>query len=161
MKPIVVATKAIIVCLERLAKAIPGEVVPYSELDALAKCDVRKRRNVLITPINKLLVEQGKVFVAERGKGIRLLKNEEIPSLGNQDISRVSRIARRCIKRLAAVNFDALPDEEKVRHNTGMTILTLFQRGATQKAVKLIEETVRKQSNPLPLGETLKLFVLL
>lgn len=33
-------------------------IVPYGELDALAKCNVRKRRNVINTPIRKLLTEQ-------------------------------------------------------------------------------------------------------
>lgn len=146
------------IVLERLSKANPGDTVTYKELDELAKCNVRKRRNVITTSVNKLLVEHGKVFISEKGVGIRLLKNEEIPSLGPRDISRVSNIARRCMRRLAAVNFDELPTEEKVRHNASLTILTLFQRGSTTKAVKMIEETVRKQSNPLPLGETMKLF---
>ena len=146
------------ICLERLAKAEPGETVLYEELNNLAKCDVRKRRNVISTSTSKLLTEQGKVFIAERGKGVRLLRNEEIPNLGARDTSRIGRIARRCAKKLAAANFDALSPEAKVRHNASMTVMALFQRGSTAKAVKLIEETVRKQANPLPLTETLKLF---
>lgn len=146
------------IVLERLAKAKPGEVVRYDELNTLTGCDVRKRRNCLTTPINKLLAEQAKVFIAERGVGIKLLTNEEIPTLGARDISRVGRIAKRCIRKLTAVDYDALSEQGKITHNTGLTILSLVQRGSTSKSMTLVGEAVAKRTNPLPLGDTLKLF---
>lgn len=146
------------IVLERLGKMQPGELVSYDELNQLTKSNVRQRRNVLTTPIKKLLNEQSKVFIAERGKGIRMLRNEEIPALGTRDVSRVGRIARRSIRTLSAVNFTELPDDKKISHNTSLTILSLVQRGSTAKSVKMIEDSVKKQSNPLPMGETLRLF---
>lgn len=146
------------IALERLGKAKPGETVLYSELDQLCGCNVRKRRNIITTSTNKLLVEQSKVFVAEHGKGIRLLTNEEIPSLGFRDISRISRIAKRCVRRLAASDYDALSDTAKIAHNTHLTILTMMERGATKKSLSAVTEAVIKRTHPLPLSETLKLF---
>lgn len=146
------------IVLDRLAKAQPGECVPYAELDTLTGCNVRKRRNVITTAVNKLLSEQAKVFLTERGKGIRLLTNEEIPSIGARDISRVGRIAKRSIRRLAATDYDKLSEQGKILHNTHMTILALVQRGATAKSLALIQDAVAKRTNPLPVGETLKLF---
>lgn len=146
------------IVLERLAKAQPGECVPYAELDTLTGCNVRKRRNVISTSINKLLSEQAKVFIAERGKGIRLLRNEEIPSLGARDITRCGRIAKRSLRRLAAVEYDQLTEQGKIQHNTHMTLLSLVQRGSTAKSLSLVQEAVTKRTNPLPVGETLKLF---
>jgi hypothetical protein len=146
------------IVLDRLSKAQPGETIPYAELDKLTGCDVRKKRCAIHTPISKLLVEQGMVFICERGVGIRLLHNSEIPSLGQRDITRVSNISRRCIKRLTAVNFESLSSEEKVSHNTALTLLSLFQRGSSNKSMKLVEESVKRQANPLPMAETLKLF---
>jgi hypothetical protein len=144
--------------LDRLTLVQPGETVSYVELNDLTQCDVRKQRYVLTTPINKLLCEQGKVFVAERGVGIRLLHNSEIPSLGQRDISRVGNISRRCLRRLSAVSFDTLPPDRKVAHNTAMTVLALFQRGSTAKTVRRIEEAVKTTSSSIPINETLKLF---
>jgi hypothetical protein len=146
------------IVLDRLAKAQPGETVSYEELNKLTGCDVRKRRNVLTTSTNKLLTEQSKVFVAETGKGIRLLRNEEIPTLGTKDIARVGRIAKRSIRRLAATDYDKLSEQGKLHHNTSMTILALVQRGSTAKSLSLVEEAVGKRTSPLPVGETLKLF---
>lgn len=146
------------IVLERLAKAHPGETVTYEELNKLTGCDVRKRRNVITTSTNKLLNEQLKVFVADVGKGIRLLTNEEIPALGARDISRVGRIAKRSIKRLAATDYDKLSEQGKITHNTGMTIMALVQRGSTAKSMALVQEAVGKRTTPLPVGETLKLF---
>lgn len=146
------------IVMDRLAKAQPGETVLYEELDNLTGCNVRKRRNVITTSTNKLLAEQGKVFIADWGKGIRLLKNEEIPSLGSRDIARVGRIAKRCIRKLAVSDYDKLSDQAKIVHNTNMTILTLVQRGSTAKSLQLIQDAVVKRTNPLPLAETLRLF---
>jgi hypothetical protein len=146
------------IVLERLAKAQPGETVTYEELDRITGCNVRKRRNVLTTPINKLLNEQAMVFVSEVGKGIRLLTNEEIPNLGQRDITRVGRIAKRSIKRLAAVDYDKLSEQGKIIHNTSMTILALAQRSSTTKSMSLVQEAVGKRTSPLPLGDTLRLF---
>jgi hypothetical protein len=146
------------IVLERLAKAQPGETVTYEELNKLAGCDVRKRRNIITTSTNKLLVEQAKVFVSETGKGMRLLHNEEIPALGARDIGRVGRIAKRSIRKLAAADYDKLSEQAKIQHNTHMTLLSLVQRGATTKSLALVQEAVTKRTNPLPIGDTLKLF---
>lgn len=146
------------IVLERLGKAKPGETVSYQELDRLTGCNVRLRRNVLTTSINKLLAEQAMVFVAERGKGIRLLLNEEIPSLGARDIRRIGRISKRCIRRLTATDYDKLSEQKRIEHNTHMTLLSLMQRGSTAKSLSLVQEAVTKRTNPLPLGDTLKLF---
>lgn len=146
------------IVLERMAKMNPGEVVSYSELSSLASCDVQKRRNVITTSTNKLLAEQGKVFVAEHGKGVRLLTNEEIPSLGAKEIGRISKISKRVARKMATVDYDALSEQAKLHHNTHLTILTLMQRASTQKSLKTVEDAVVKRTNALPLGETLKLF---
>ncbi|CAM6006560.1 unnamed protein product [Sphagnum balticum] len=146
------------IALERLSKAKPGETVTYTELNELCGCDVRKRRNIITTPINKLLSEQSKVFVTEHSKGIRLLKNEEIPSLGFKDISRIGKIAKRSVRRLAASDYDSLSETAKIAHNTHLTILSMMNRGATKKSLSLVTEAVEKRTHPLPLGDTLKLF---
>ena len=146
------------IVLERLSKVQPGETVTYRELDQLTACDIRQRVYVINTARNKLLSEEGKVFVTERGIGVRLLENEEIAKLGTQDTSRISHIARRCAKKLAAADYDALSSDGKIRHNANMTVMMLFQRASTAKSLKLIEEKVKINTNPLPMAETLKLF---
>ena len=146
------------IVLERLALMQPGETVTYEELDKITGCNVRKRSYVMRTPIKKLLTDSGKVFVAERSVGLRLVRNSEIPQLSNKDITRIRHIAQRSIRHLAAVKFEELSVEEKVRHNTNMTLLAMFQRVTTPNSVKVIEESVKRQSNPLPITETLKLF---
>lgn len=145
-------------CLDRLAKCQPGELVSYAELNEITGCNVQQRRNVISTSINKLLSEQAMVFVAQHGEGIRLLTNEEIPSLGSRDIARIGRIAKRSSRRLAAADYDKLSEVGRVQHNTHLTILSLIQRGSTKKTVSLIEEAVGKRAHPLPLGDTIKLF---
>lgn len=146
------------IALERLSKAKPGETVTYKELSELCGCDVRKRRDIITTPINKLLSEQSKVFITEHGKGIRLLTNEEIPALGFKDIGRIGKIAKRSVRRLAASDYDTLSETAKIAHNTHLTILSMMERGTTKKSLTLVTEAVGKRTHPLPLGDTLKLF---
>src|SRR5579872_7337382 len=141
------------IVLDRLVKAQPGETISYDELNKLTGCDVRKRRNVLTTPINKLLNEQAMVFVSEVGKGIRRLTNDEIPALGSRDIGRIGRLAKRSIRRLAATDYDKLSEQGKIQHNTHMTLLSLMQRSSTARSLTLVQEAVTKRTNPLPVGE--------
>lgn len=146
------------IVLDRLAEAKPGETVTYNELNMLTKCDVRKRRHMLTTPINKLLSEQARVFVANRGLGLRLLFNSEIPSLGQRDLSRVRNVVRRSARRLATVDYNSLSPELRIQHNSILTVYALFQRSTTTGAMRRIEEAVATQSRTLPLRDTLKLF---
>lgn len=146
------------IVLERMSKMLPGEVVTYAELNKLSSCNVQERRNVISTSANKLLAEQGKVFVAEHGKGVRLLTNEEIPSLGAKEIGRIAKISKRVAKKMSSVDYDKLSEQGKIHHNTHMTILVLMQRASTKKSLETVEGAVVKRTSPLPLGETLKLF---
>lgn len=145
-------------CLDRLAKCQPGELVSYAELNEITGCNVQKRRNVISTSISKLLSEQAMVFVPQHGEGIRLLTNEEIPNLGSRDITHIGRIAKRSSRRFAATDYDKLSDTGRIQHNTYMTLLSLIQRGSTKKAIGMIEKAVEKHAHALPLTETIKLF---
>lgn len=146
------------IALDRLSQAVPGEVIEYGELDKLCGCEVRKRRNILDTSMRRLLAEQGMVFVAEHGKGLRLLKNEEIPSVGFKDIARIGKISKRCARRLSAVDYDTLSAQSKIAHNTHLTVLSLFQRASTKSSLQKVGQAVADRTHPLPVGDTLRLF---
>jgi hypothetical protein len=146
------------IALRRLAEAKPGETVTYTELNALCGCDVRHRRNVLTTSTNKLLSEQGMVFVVDWGRGVRLVPNEEVPSLSTADLRKLSKAAKRASRRLQAVDYDSLSAQSKLQHNTSLTILQFIQKGATERTQKVIADAVGNRTRPLPMDETLKLF---
>jgi hypothetical protein len=106
--------------LEVFLREVPsGEFVSYAKLTSVVGRDVRRSsaKAALQSARTSLLREQIR-FATIRNEGIRRMTDAEIAHSGAAEIRGVHRRATIGVKRVAAVrDFDALPNDAKIKHN--------------------------------------------
>jgi hypothetical protein len=98
-------------------------------------------------------------FAAVAKVGLKRLTDAECAMSGPHAMAHIRRTARRGARRLTAVrDFGALTRDEKIAHNTSLSMLGAIQQAASTKTAGRIEKAVEKASQALPVAATLKLF---
>jgi hypothetical protein len=144
---------------ERLATAPVGETVTYKELNALIGRDTQNGgRPVIASARRKAMSEHRMVFAVVKNVGLKRLNDVEIVDTAQHDLSKVHRAARRAGRRITMVEFDKLPNDRKVRHNTFMSMFGALHSMTTQGSVKILEKRVAESQAALPLAKTLEVF---
>lgn len=145
---------------ERLIKVPPGGFVSYKELSELIKRDVQKNvRYLLETARRKSLNENQIVFGTIKNKGLKRLEDIEKVSIGENVIEHVRRASKAGIKKIMCVeNFDKLPNPEKIKHNTHLSMLGVFNGLTQRKNIKHLESKIEQAQNKLSLIRTLEMF---
>lgn len=160
MKPQITASIDAQMIYERLEKTTVGEIVGYDELTALIGSDVQlKGRGYMETARRMAMRDKGMVFGPIRGIGLKRLADTEIVRSGQSYISKIRRHARRGMKVLVSVqDFDALPNDLKVRHNATASMLGAVAQFSGSTAQKRIEGAVEQAGNKISYARTLELF---
>lgn len=144
---------------ERLVTVSVGETVTYDELTKLIGRDTQNGgRPVVASARRKAMNEQRMVFAPIKNVGFKRLNDIEIVDTAEADLSKVRRAARRAGKRIAMVDFDRLPNDRKIRHNTYMSMFGALHSMTTQASVKALEKKVNESQAALPLAKTLEVF---
>lgn len=144
---------------QRLIKLQPGEAVTYDELSALIGADVRvKRRSNLYSAMRKALSDHV-VCSAVIKYGIKRLQDDEIAGLGDGVVDRIHGAAGRAVKKLSCVSdFDALSNDNKVKHNAAMSMVGAIALATKPSRVEKVTAAVRTAQSQLPVAKTLELF---
>lgn len=106
--------------LERhLATIEVGGSVSYDDLSKLIGRSVRNgNSHLLASARHRLQRDQSMVFEPVRGEGLKRLDDIGIANSGESARMKMHNLARRTRQRLTCVkDFDALPNEAKVKHN--------------------------------------------
>lgn len=144
---------------ERIVQLNVGESISYAELSALVGRNVQDEGHGVLATARRMAEREEIVFGTVMGQGIRRLSDPEIVDTGDHAIARVRRAAKRGANTVTAVaDFDALPNEKKIKHNTLLSLLgtvTAFMRPATAKK---IATSVAQNSGKLSVGDTLRAF---
>lgn len=144
---------------QAFTKLSPGESISYEELSEITGGDIRQNRGVIYTAINRAQQDDGIIIGCVRKHGYKRLRDEEIASIGDYSISRIRRESRRGLNRVVKVqDFQALPEELKVKHNTSASILSAIHGALRKKALRCVESRVRESVDKLPLAKTLEAF---
>lgn len=146
---------------DRLIKAKIGETVTYQELSGLIGADVQGRaRGLLRTARKKAMREERMVFGVVRNVGLKRLDDSGIVSTGQLTLAKIRRQARMGMVQLACVrNFDAMPNEAKVAHNTHMSMLGALVAATKPTKVKALESKIAAAGDKLPVGRTIAALV--
>lgn len=145
--------------LQRLEKAAVGETVSYAELTNLCGRDVQGPARGMLYSAMRATLSSGVVFATVRKTGVKRLADNEIVGVGEAAIPRIRRLARRSVRKLTAVqDFDAMPNEAKIRHNTMVSMLGAVAHVTGSKTVKEVQLRVAAAQNALPLRKTLAAF---
>lgn len=142
-------------------KGLPfGEVLPYEAMTKLLGRDIRDEAHGNLQSARRMLLNHdGIVIGTVRKVGVKKLNDQEIVITGEDASKHVRRSARRALRRLAAVrDYEALPAESKISHNTFASALAAVVALAKPAGLKRIETEVRRTAAQLPLARTLAAF---
>lgn len=145
---------------DAISKAEAGQVFTYLELSAIVGRDVTKEaRGNLYTAIRKARNECGIVFATTIKVGIKRLADTEIAAVGDQALHRIHSTAIRTSRKLTCVvDFDAMPNESKVKHNTALSMFGAISQATRPQAVRKISDKVSAAQSALPSAAVLELF---
>lgn len=142
-----------------LKTAKVGQLITYDELSALIGRDVREAARGCMTSAIRRALRDNLVFEAVRNEGYRLLPDEKIAGVGMNAVKRIRRTASRAARKLSCVrDFDAMSNEAKVAHNTGLSVLGAIAHSAGHTAVKRVSRIVEQAATQLPIAKTLEAF---
>jgi len=145
--------------VDRLMKAKPGELVPYTEIDAIIGDHRTSKAIGRIHSARKIVQSETRaLFEVVTHEGLRRLSNEQIPTLGAASLSRIRRESIRGAKRLSCADYDALTPEQKRKHDAAASHLGILAECSKPAAVKAITAKVEQENKKLTFDETLKAF---
>ena len=146
--------------LHRLQKAEIGDVITYKELSEIIGRDIQaEARGCLLSAMRSCLAIE-RVFGTVRKVGIKRLTDRELAGIGEGIRSHISRVARKAMKKMTLVSsFDSLSNEEKIRHNTSVSMLGAIGHITSSKAIRALENKVATTLEALPLQKTLAAFM--
>lgn len=148
---------------ERLAKLEKGETVTYTELSAIIGRDVRgPRARHLLDRARKLALENDNVVVeAVVNEGLRRpLDTVVVTTTGECYRRGVIRRAVIAARKYAAVDYGALSEADRVKHNAEVSQLGAIKAFAADSTTKQLEASISGQqyNGPLPIGKMLDVF---
>lgn len=135
-----------------------GDVVTYGQLTRAIGRDVQNgASHLLASARHRVQRDHALCFEPVRGEGLKRLNDESIVGTVAAAFGRVRNIARRGSRRLACVqNFDALPNDLKVRHNVAASIFGVLGHVTKDSSVKKLEGgTANGKHDALPVGKFL------
>lgn len=146
------------VLYDRLKQAVVGEVVTFEQMSDLLGRKVEGACPNLQSALRRLEGE-GIAFANIRAKGYQRMNDVEIVGTAEHAREGLRRAAKKAIKRLTCVqNFDALPNEQKIKHNAALSGFGAIASIMSPGRVKKLEERVAQTGAQLPLAKTLEAF---
>lgn len=139
--------------IERLLAVVAvGEMLSYDVMTEAIGRDVQNgARHILKSACLRLLRDQQMVFAPVWGQGIKRLDDIGIVGTGVSTLKRVHNLARRGARTLAAVqDFNALPNETKVKHNLMAAQLGMLSQITSGRLAKKLEAATSAASTPMP-----------
>lgn len=149
------------VCVNRLKEAKSGEVIPYKELSELIGRDVQNSAYSVLFSARRIVERDYRiVFHPIRSIGLKRLDDTGIVSVGESTLSKIRKVTKRGIKQIACVqDFNNLSQEQKIKHNTYLSMLGVMHHASQGKSVQKLENKVREAQASLPLAKTLEAFI--
>ena len=150
-----------IMLYNRITNSTPGEIILYSELNGIIGRSVQKGSGygVMQTARRKAMNENNMVFSTIANVGLKRLQDGEIAQSGESVRRAIRRKAKAGIKTLSCVqNFDGLSKEDKLQHNTNMSMIGAIYQFSSTNTVKKISNVVETTSSAIPVVKTLELF---
>lgn len=143
----------------RLSQMQPDEIVTYDELSNIAARNVKTLAYPAFLTARKRCEELNNIVFGIVAKvGIRRLLNDEIPETAQSGIDRIRRTAKRHARKLACVDYAALSEPMRTKHNINMSLLGVLGEISKTGRSRILEDQVKASQSALPIGRTLELF---
>ena len=139
-----------------------GQFVSYADLSAVAHVDVRshaKGNHHLYQARVILRRDYQMEFDTIKKVGIKRLNDSGCVAKAKTAIPRTHNAAKRGIQTLQCIrDFEGMTPEERVSHNTAMTLMGAMLEVTRAKGVQRLEKAVADFGLVLPLADTLQIF---
>lgn len=133
--------------LERLEKSELGDVITYSELSEIIHSDVQGKSRGLLMTARRSCLNKGIAFGAVVNVGLKRLTDSEIVATGEGIRRHIRRSSRKAVKTIQCAEFNALSNEEKIRHNTALSFFgALYSVTSPRSEQKLLAKVQEAQS---------------
>jgi len=146
----------------RLRQVQPGDIITYGEMNDLVGMKVQAPGDgygYLNTARNMCLRNDRIVFRPVHNVGLERLTDNKIAEVGYSFIGSVQRKSKKGISELTSVkDFEVLSNDEKIRHNTALSILGVFASISKSKKITMLENKVKESKKSFSFEETIKLF---
>lgn len=142
--------------LERLLRAAPaGAVVTYDEMSKAIGRDVQNgARHLVQSARRRLLAQERIVFGVVTDVGLKRLDDHGIVGTAGQRLKHIHRTATVGAREMSAVqDFAALPNDEKIRHNTAASVYGVLRHVTKEKTLAKLEAATAEK---LPLAKMLE-----
>lgn len=143
---------------DRLVTAEVDEVITYAELSRIAGYVVQERRGSLYTARKMALRDNNMVFDTVMNEGVRLLDDTRVVNSGAAPMKRIGNITRNAARRLTAVDFEGLSNEDRVKHNSLLSVYGAIRHFSKPRSLRRIESRVQQDYQRLSLLNTLREF---
>ena len=145
---------------EELLRSIPvGQVVTYETLRAELGLDVRGDKRYVLAQARKHLERDAVVYEAVRGVGYKRLDDVQTVKTSVGYIRKARNAARRGVIRATAVaDYNSLPNEVKVQHNTVASLCGAIVEVTKAHFIKQLRQHVEVAQKMLPASQTLEHF---
>jgi len=134
-----------------------GSTIDYKAMNDACGVLVRDRKWIIATARNHMLNDHQAVFAAIRGVGLKRLTDSEIVASGDDHCRRIRRAAKRGIRQITCVSFEAMSTEDRARHNARLSVLTVMHSITRPTEAKKLESAAQQQR--LSVDATLKHFL--
>lgn len=134
-----------------------GDIISYAELSRAGTHDVQKRRGPLYTARRVLQRDDRMVLDTIPKVGLKVLSDSEVVGSAPTSLGRVRRAMRRATKRITAVDFEALTNEQKQKHNTNLSVFLVVHHMCKPKSVEKLAP--RCEQSKLPVKKVLEAFI--
>lgn len=151
--PIFVASVDAVKLAEVLASTEVNQIVKYTYLTEVIGRDVLQNRSLMETAKAIVQRENGFVFAAVRSVGLKRLQSEDIVDLGDNARARIRRVASTTTKKLKCVQYDAMPREKQIKHNTTLSMLGVIAELGSEKSYLRLESKVKDVASTLPVAK--------
>jgi len=148
--------------IKRLAALEQGETVTYEELApiALGACAPHEIKNPYLLSARRILQDNERMlFRGISNLGIKRLTDPEIIERSEKQLSATQRKAEAEMRYVSYVDFDKLEPDEKITHNTNISVFNVMKTVSQPQKVAQIKKTIANTGNiPLQIAETIGIF---
>ena len=129
--------------IAKALSAIPvGGEITHEAIAAMCGRSFDRLRGAMATALGIVQREQRMVFASVRGVGYQRLNDAQIVDTFDQSSRRIRRIAARAAKKIVCVDYENLPNNAKVKHNTALSIIGAMSEMASVGSAKRIEKRI-------------------
>lgn len=147
--------------IKKLSVLKQGDLIKYSDLATTAMGDCSPggiKYHYLLSARRALLNQHNMLFRAIPNEGLERLVDAQIVARSIKKLTNITRRAKGEMRILTFCDFDKLTPEQRLTHNTNMSVLNVMKTVGQADKVNKIKNQIGNMGNRLEIAETIEAF---